>query len=210
MIRRDPLHKHEHPPLCPAGGKHQHQPHSRYLYLRIWPLSHPSLKCRRRWLVGWWWWWLWVMTVLGFYYKTPVLGKQKTKQSDDRWGTRAEWSVTPRTWEIRVDLLWCGCLEPYLTLLISSDIKTYLPHNLDDVWHSDTLIGPVTLSTGGDNWRWDGKSLEFPQYSEKEPSAFYWAAVVKMNFARMRCFWLTLKFILNVDISCENFASFCR
>ena len=24
MIRRDPLHKHEHPPLCPAGGKHQH------------------------------------------------------------------------------------------------------------------------------------------------------------------------------------------
>ena len=49
-------------------------------------------------------------------------------------------ALPPRTWEIRVDLLWCGCLEPYLTRLISSDIKTYLPHNLDDVWHCDTLI----------------------------------------------------------------------
>ena len=131
---------------CVQPGVNTNTSLSRYLYFWLWPLSHPSQKCRRRWLVGWWWWWWWVMTVLGFYNKTPVLGKQKTKQSDDRWGTRAEWSVTtphrlpPRTWEIRVDLLWCGCLEPYLTRLISSDIKTYLPHNLDDVWHCDTLI----------------------------------------------------------------------
>ena len=68
----------------------------------------------------------------------------------------------------------------------------------------DTIYRRGQLTVG-----WEEARVSIPHYSEKGPSAFYWA-VVKMNFARMRCFWLTLKFILNVDISCENFASFCR
>ena len=42
-IRHDPHHKHEHPPLCPAGGKHQHS-QTPDIYISESDLSHIHLK----------------------------------------------------------------------------------------------------------------------------------------------------------------------